>query len=181
MESSQHIIFFSTADHIKHVSINSNWTLHKYIFKSPWFSPINVLLNTNKKKIWRKEGKYKDIPESVDGIIGYIREQRLIDVKDPGVVPVIGDLDASCKGQRLIHDDVGVRRVPRAAHVLLHEFAAPERDRPPEPGVVGLHREPPAVAVEVVVGEGGGGDGLGRGPEYGLGWLGGHDPEEEEE
>lgn len=41
--------------------------------------------------------------------------------------------------------------VPFAGHVVLHEALAPLGNGGPDPEVVGLDGEPPAVAVEIVV------------------------------
>lgn len=58
------------------------------------------------------------IPVSIGRIIRYIREKRLVDVEDPGVLPVVGDLDALGKRQRLEGHSVRIGCVPLAAHIL---------------------------------------------------------------
>lgn len=95
------------------------------------------------------------LPESVDGIIGNIGKQRLVDVEDPRILPVAHDPDGLGEGQGVNGDDIRVRQVAVPVHVLRYDLEAFGRDGPPVPGIVGFHGEPPAVAEEAIGGSGG--------------------------
>lgn len=108
-------------------------------------------------------------------VVGQVGEERLVDVEDPGVPAVAGDLDAGGEGEGVGGDHVRVGGVAVAGAVALHRPEAPLGDGAPGAGVVRLHREPPALAEQLVVppppaaagdhaedrgsGGGGGGDG----------------------
>lgn len=92
----------------------------------------------------------KNIPESVRGVVGKIRQQRLVDVEDPRVLPVAGDLDPASERNRVVGDHQAVRRIPLSGHVFPDESDAYLRHLRPDPGVVSLDGEPPALAVEFV-------------------------------
>lgn len=83
-------------------------------------------------------------------IVREVGEERLVDVEDPRVHPVGGDLDGLRELQRVLGDSGRVRQVPVPGNVVLDEVQAPRGDGIPFPGVVGLDGELPALAVEGV-------------------------------
>lgn len=83
-------------------------------------------------------------------IVGQIGEQSLVNIKKPSILPI--DFNALRELQRTLRNYLGVRQVLVAGHVILHESFAPRRDLSPRAGVIGLHGESPAVAVQYVVG-----------------------------
>lgn len=87
-------------------------------------------------------------------VIRQVGEKSLINVEDPSVLPVAGDLQRPRKRQRVPGDDHRVGPVPVAVHVVLHVTPASGRNLLPVSGVVRLDGESPAIAVQnVVVGD----------------------------
>ncbi|GFS33626.1 HAD superfamily, subfamily IIIB acid phosphatase [Actinidia rufa] len=82
-----------------------------------------------------------DSPEPVGRVVRHIGEQRLVDVENPGVLAVSGDLHRIRKRQRASGGDVRVGPEPVTGHVLLHVLLATRRDLTPRSGVVGLDGE----------------------------------------
>lgn len=83
------------------------------------------------------------------GVVGNIGEQGLVNVENPGVSPVAGDPDGLGVRRRIVGDSLQLRTVEIAGNVVLHEIQALLRYPGPSTGVVGLHREPPAIAEQV--------------------------------
>lgn len=87
----------------------------------------------------------------MDPVVIKIGQQRLVNVEDPDVLPVTGDLDRMRERDGLPGGNFRVRGVPVAVHVALDEAKALLRDQLPWAGVVRLHRQPPAVAEATAV------------------------------
>lgn len=87
----------------------------------------------------------------MDGVVGHVGEQRLIDVKNPDVSAIAGDLHGLGEGERVVRDELGVRPVGIASHVILDELLATVGNGGPDSGVIGLDGESPAFAEEGVV------------------------------
>ncbi|KAL6006049.1 hypothetical protein ACLOJK_040094 [Asimina triloba] len=93
----------------------------------------------------------KYIPEINGDIERQVGEQRLIDVENPDILAVAGDLHVLRVFQRESRDRLGIRRIPAPIHVRRHTADTPRRNLHPCSGVVRLHSESPAVAEDLVV------------------------------
>lgn len=117
-----------------------------------WHVVILQHLGTNKQ--WnpiQRLRKENDIPETMSCIVGQVGKKGLIDIKNPSVLSVTSrNVDALCVLQRVAGDDFGVGQEMVTGHVFLNELDAPWRNRIPFSGVVGLHGETPAVAVQLI-------------------------------
>lgn len=94
------------------------------------------------------------------GVVRNIGQQGLVNVEDPGVPSVAGDHRCLGVNRRIVGDGLQIRLVQIAGGVILDEIHALLRHPAPGAGVVGLHREAPAIAVEVSSSPTGG-DGVG--------------------
>lgn len=83
------------------------------------------------------------------GVVRNIGEQGLVNVENPGVSPVAGDPSRLGVRRRVIGNGLQLRTVEIAGDVVLHEIHALLRHSCPSAGVVGLHREPPAMAEQI--------------------------------
>jgi hypothetical protein len=97
----------------------------------------------------------KYIPRGIDGVVGLVAEQRLVDVKHPRRlrIALLGSGDGlRCEREGVRGGDGGVGRVAGPLHVAHHGRQASSRHGAPGPRVARLHRQHPAVAEERVVG-----------------------------
>lgn len=83
------------------------------------------------------------------GVVRNIREQCLINVENPRILPVAGNSQSSGVRHRTVGDGLQLRLVPFAGDVFLHEIHALLRNPGPAAGIIRLHCEPPALAVQV--------------------------------
>lgn len=85
------------------------------------------------------------------GVVRNIGEQGLINVENPGVPPIAGDHRCLGVNGGIVGDGLQIGLVELADDVILHETQALLRNPAPGTGIVGLDREPPAIAIQVIV------------------------------
>ena len=103
-------------------------------------------------------------------VVGQIGEQGLVDVENPDVLAIAGNLHRLGERQRVVGRELRVRPVPVAGHVILYPLHAPVWNRHPDSGVVGLDGESPAITEEdIVSGELGGAAAIRRDSDEGIG------------
>ena len=88
---------------------------------------------------------YRHVPEAVSGVVGEVGERGLVDVEDPHLLAVAGELQALDVGDSLVNDNLGIAAVVTAEHVVPDVALAAGGDRLPVTHVVRLHTQPPAV------------------------------------
>lgn len=91
-------------------------------------------------------------PPAVDGVVGRVGEQRLVDVEHPRRPgpPAARRQRPRGEGEGVRGGDGRVGGVALPFHVGAHELQAPRGDGGPRPRVPRLHRQPPSVAVQLV-------------------------------
>ena len=80
-------------------------------------------------------------------VIGKIGQESLVDVENPNIFAVAGELDAAREDRSLFRDSLQIDGVTSTHHVVLHVIGALRRNRAPRREIVGLRRESPARAI----------------------------------
>nr|GMC63508.1 hypothetical protein ACMD2_12233 [Ipomoea batatas] len=84
-------------------------------------------------------------------VVRNVRQQRLINIEHPSILPVAGDTHSPRESQRSVRHGIGIGAEPVAGHVILYEYLTSLRDQSPAGSVIGLDGELPALAIQIII------------------------------
>nr|GMC65370.1 hypothetical protein ACMD2_12233 [Ipomoea batatas] len=84
-------------------------------------------------------------------VVRNVRQQRLINIEHPSILPVAGDTHSPRERQRSVRHGIGIGAEPVAGHVILYEYLTSLRDQSPAGSVISLDGELPALAIQIVI------------------------------